>query len=75
VRKFDVKKEFGVAIRSRRKQLGFSQEVLAERAGLHRTYVSDVERGSRNVSLENIKRLADALEVSVATLFQSQSAE
>ncbi len=75
MRKFDVKKEFGVAIRSRRKQLGFSQEVLAERAGLHRTYVSDVERGSRNVSLENIKRLADALEVSVATLFQSQSAE
>jgi len=69
VRKIDVKKSFGVAVRARRKQLGISQEELAERSDLHRTYVSDVERGSRNVSLENIARLALALELPIAELF------
>jgi CheY-like chemotaxis protein/DNA-binding XRE family transcriptional regulator len=69
VKKIDVQKAFGAAIRDWRIQLGISQEELAERAELHRTYVSDVERGSRNISLKNIERLAHALEVSVATLF------
>ena len=45
-----------------------SQEELADRAGLHRTYVGGIERGERNVSLVNIGRLADALGVSLATL-------
>jgi len=49
--------------------MAISQEKLAERAGLHRTYVSDIERGARNVSLESIKRLALALEVSIPALF------
>ena len=48
--------------------MGISQETLAERAGLHRTYISDVERGARNVSLDSIERLAHALEVSVPSL-------
>src|SRR5215468_9020106 len=65
----DIKTRFGTAVRSRRKRLGISQEELAGRAGLHRTYVADIERGARNVSLENIDKLAAALEVSVATLF------
>lgn len=52
-----------------RNRLGISQEELAGRAGLHRTYVSDIERGARNVSLESISKLSRALEVSVATLF------
>lgn len=65
----DVKKMFGAAVRSRRNLLGISQEKLAERADLHRTYVSDVERGTRNVSLESIGRLARALEISVSALF------
>lgn len=65
----DVKKQFGAAIRLHRSKLGISQEELAERAGLHRTYVSDVERGARNVSLESIQRLAEALEVSLSVLF------
>jgi CheY-like chemotaxis protein/DNA-binding XRE family transcriptional regulator len=64
----DVKKSFGASVRIWRDRLGVSQEELAERAGLHRTYISDVERGARNVSLESIERLAGALEISVAML-------
>ena len=75
VAKIDVKKVFGASVRGRRTQLGISQEQLAERASLHRTYVSDVERGSRNVSLKNIERLALALEVSVAALFPQATLE
>ena len=52
-----------------RKRLGISQEELAERADLHRTYVSDVERGARNLSLESITRMAHALHIPVADLF------
>jgi CheY-like chemotaxis protein len=49
--------------------LGISQEELGGRAGLHRTYICDIERGARNVSLESIEKLARALEISVAQLF------
>jgi len=42
----DIKNRFGTAVRSRRKRLGISQEELAGRAGLHRTYVADIERGA-----------------------------
>jgi CheY-like chemotaxis protein len=69
VGKNDVKKQFGAAVRFHRGHLGISQEELAGRAGLHRTYISDVERGARNVSLESIHRLADALEVPLSILF------
>lgn len=65
----DVKTSFANAIRWWRKKHGITQEELAERADLHRTYISDVERGARNLSLESINKLAIALEVSVATLF------
>ena len=67
----DVKKEFGSAIKSRRTRLGLSQEALAERADLHRTYVTDIERGTRNLTLESISRLAGALGVSLSELFRS----
>lgn len=53
--------QFGAAVRARRLCLGISQGELAFRAGLHRTYVGDVERGVRNISLTNIDRLASAL--------------
>jgi CheY-like chemotaxis protein/predicted XRE-type DNA-binding protein len=66
---FDAKKTFGSTVKAWRKRLGISQEVLAERANLHRTYVSDVERGARNLSLESITRMAHALQVCVADLF------
>jgi CheY-like chemotaxis protein len=66
----DLKTLLGTAIKNGRSQLGISQEELAYRAGLHRTYVSDVERGARNPSIESIEKLARALEISVSTLFQ-----
>jgi transcriptional regulator with XRE-family HTH domain len=54
---------FGERVRSARLARGLSQEELAEAAGLHRTYVGSAERGLRNVSLQNILRLAKALDV------------
>jgi transcriptional regulator with XRE-family HTH domain len=60
---------FGQAVRKRRHELDMSQETLAEAAGLHRTYVADIERGTRNLSLLNIFKLADALDMSVGELF------
>jgi CheY-like chemotaxis protein/DNA-binding XRE family transcriptional regulator len=65
----EIRKSFGATARIWRDRLGISQEELAERAGLHRTYVSDIERGARNVSLESINKLASALEIPIATLF------
>jgi two-component system, response regulator len=69
----NVKQEFGTSVKSWRSHRRISQEELADRAGLHRTYISDVERGVRNVSLESIEKLARALEVPVATLVSSVS--
>jgi len=60
----------GNAIKSTRSALGISQEELAARAGLHRTYVSDVERGARNPSLESVDKLARALELSLPRLLE-----
>jgi CheY-like chemotaxis protein len=50
--------------------MGISQEELADRAGLHRTYISDVERGMRNPSLESIAKLAQALDLTLPALFE-----
>ena len=72
VKNVEIKKMFGASVKGWRNRLGISQEELAERADLHRTYVSDVERGARNLSLENITRLADALNISVASLFPAE---
>jgi CheY-like chemotaxis protein/DNA-binding XRE family transcriptional regulator len=69
VQGLDFKKPFGASVRAWRGRLAISQEELAGRAGLHRTYVCDVERGARNVSLGSIEKLARALEISTATLF------
>jgi two-component system, response regulator len=63
----------GNAIKSTRAVLGISQEELAARARLHRTYVSDVERGARNPSLESVEKLARALKLSVSALFERAS--
>src|SRR5579862_812895 len=64
------RKILGSLIRDRRSELGLSQEALADRAGLHRTYIADLERGARNPTYDSLDRLARALEISVGTLFQ-----
>ncbi|MEY2488789.1 MAG: hypothetical protein QOC70_731 [Verrucomicrobiota bacterium] len=66
----DLKALLGIAIKTERCVRGISQEELATRAGLHRTYVSDLERGARNPSVGSIEKLARALQISVATLFE-----
>ena len=66
----DIRVRFGQRLRELRQARGLSQEELAFRAGLHRTYVSSTERGQRNVALVNIERLATALEVEIADLFR-----
>ncbi|MGH8227056.1 MAG: helix-turn-helix domain-containing protein [Steroidobacteraceae bacterium] len=57
-------------LRRLRAEQGISQEQLADLAGLHRTYVSSVERAERNVSIDNIERLAKALKVATADLIK-----
>jgi len=68
--KADIRLRFGLAIKGRRERMNMTQEDLADASGIHRTYLSDVERGSRNLSLINIERLAAALSLSMSELFQ-----
>ena len=65
----EVEINFGNAIRKRRQELNISQEKLAEKAGLHRTYVADVERGKRNISLKNLVKIIHALELPISDFF------
>lgn len=60
---------FGAVIKSKRLSLGLSQEELADRSGLHRTYITDIERGARNITLKNVKRISEALQISLSDLF------
>jgi transcriptional regulator with XRE-family HTH domain len=64
-----LRREFGDRVRVLRLARGLSQEVLAQKAGLHRNYVGGVERGERNVGLDNIHALARALDVQPSSLF------
>lgn len=59
---------FSENVRKARLALNFSQEDLAERADLHRNYIGGVERGERNISLDNMERLAKALSTTIGTL-------
>lgn len=54
---------FGTNLRKYRTRMGYSQEKFAELCGLHRTYISDIECFQRNVSLENVQKIADALKI------------
>ena len=63
---------FAKNLRLARKSAGLSQEALADAAGLHRTYIGSVERGERNISLENIEKLSRALGVTAAALISDQ---
>jgi transcriptional regulator with XRE-family HTH domain len=59
----DALAEFGARVRARRHELGLSQEALADESGLHWTFVGQVERGRRNLSLHNLLKLAEALDI------------
>jgi transcriptional regulator with XRE-family HTH domain len=65
----EIKKSFWNKVRTFRKSLWLSQEELAFKVKLHRTYIWIVERGEKNISLENIEKLAKALWVKVKDLF------
>lgn len=65
----DIIRVFGTNVRKYRNQLGLSQEAFAEKCGLHRTYISAIERFRRSIALENVQRIADALELETYKLF------
>ena len=65
----DIEKVFGDNLKKHRTQLGLSQEAFAEKCGLHRTYISAIERYRRSIALENVQRIADALEIETYKLF------
>ena len=64
---------FGKNLRKYRTNLGLSQEKFAEMCDLHRTYISDVERGQRSISLGNVQKIADALKIEPYKLFIEDS--
>jgi transcriptional regulator with XRE-family HTH domain len=68
----DIKLKVGQRIRQLRKELEISQEALALKAEVDRTYVTDVENGRRNVSLEILERLIKALNVSISEFFNNK---
>jgi transcriptional regulator with XRE-family HTH domain len=65
----DILKVFADNLKMYRRRLGLSQEDFAEKAGLHRTYISAIEREKRSISLDNIQKIADALEIKTYKLF------
>jgi len=65
----EILKKFGERVRQLRKQKDISQEELAHRADLHRTYIGMIERAEKNITLLNIEKIADALEVRIKDLF------
>lgn len=62
--------KFGEVIRELRKERNLSQEALADKADVHRTYIGMIERGEKNITLENIQKLAKALNVSLKSIFE-----
>jgi transcriptional regulator with XRE-family HTH domain len=65
----DIKHAFGRRVRQLRKQRNWSQEKLAELSGMHWTYIGQVERGERNLTLQSIQSIARALRMKIANLF------
>ena len=61
--------KFGSAVREQRKKQGISQEELAERAGVHRTYIGMIERAEKNITLLNIEKVANALKIPIRKFF------
>ena len=65
----DILRVFGTNLRKHRLAASLSQEKLAEACGLHRTYISDIERFQRSIALENVQKIADALGIQTYRLF------
>lgn len=65
----DVIKVFGDNLKKYRTNLGLSQEAFAHKCGMHRTYISAIERYKRSIALENVQRIADALGIETYKLF------
>lgn len=71
----DVRKSFGKVVKEARLARFWSQDLLATRSRLHRTYITDIERGMRNLTFENIAKLAEGLGIPIAELFPDEAAE
>lgn len=65
----DIRKSYGEHLKAFRKKKGLSQEDLAFKSTIHRTYISEVERGRRNISIVNIAKIAKALNLSIKEFF------
>jgi transcriptional regulator with XRE-family HTH domain len=68
MKKRELLLKFGKKVREERKKLGLSQEALAEKAGVHRTYIGMIERGEKNITLANIQNVSKALKVKISKL-------
>ena len=71
----DIEKKFANAVKKRRKELGLSQEALASKAGIHRTYAGSIERARVQVSVAVAAQIAAALELTLSALFARVEAE
>ena len=65
----DIRKLYGERLKAFRKKKGLSQEDLGFKSSLHRTYISEVERGRRNISIVNIAKIAKALDLNIKEFF------
>lgn len=65
----DIKKRFGFRLKKLRREAGISQETLANLAGIDRTYLPDIEKGNRNVSITIVEKLSKALKISIKEFF------
>lgn len=68
----DLQKQFGLRIKELRQKMGLSQEALAFKAGIDRTYMTGVETGKRNVSVRNMEKIIAALEIPISEFFNSK---
>jgi transcriptional regulator with XRE-family HTH domain len=73
--KTDIYSSLGVAIRAHRKKHAWSQEELGERAGLHPSYIGQIERGTKKISLATLQKISSALKVKISDLLQEKTPE